>query len=497
MICITVVPESRTLAKADIFNAATQGDIIELCLDHLVKEPDVKDLLSVTTKPIIVSCRRRQDGGKWDGTEDERLLLLRQAIVASPAYIELDLDIAAKIPRYGKVQRVVSFTRSDKPETDIDGIFEQAAKANADVVKFSWPTPTIDAAWPLLQAVSGKRKLPIVGQGMGRAELTFSLLGRKCGSPWLYAALEKGMEAYPGQITVSELDDLYHWREITPQTSLIAVAGFGTSQTITTKVLNVAFREMGLNVRCLPIIPSNMGQLKKMLEMLKIKAVFVAGPLGRQLLPLAEHIDPQDANSHAIDLLLKRDDGWHGYNTLWRSGLKLLEQVLTKTSSSTTKKPLESRNVIVLGNGGIAQTMVYAVTQRKGLVSICGPSEKDSQEIATQNHCRFVPFAKLYETLFDVAILADPELKAGNAHGFINPALFRPQMTMLDVTAPPTENPLGKEARLRGCRTVSPRDIFADQLSTQFKALTGKELPPAALEAGWALLGDEAEDEVV
>ena len=101
MICITVTPTSRTLGKVDLFNAASMGDVIELCLDHLEKEPDVKDLISTVSKPIIVSCRRKQDGGQWEGTEDARLMLLRQAIVAGPAYVELDLDIARRIPRFG------------------------------------------------------------------------------------------------------------------------------------------------------------------------------------------------------------------------------------------------------------------------------------------------------------------------------------------------------------------------------------------------------------
>ena len=72
MICITVTPESRTLGKVDILNAAGRGDIVEVCLDRLIKEPDIKELLEVTNKPIIVSCRRKQDGGGWDGSEDER-----------------------------------------------------------------------------------------------------------------------------------------------------------------------------------------------------------------------------------------------------------------------------------------------------------------------------------------------------------------------------------------------------------------------------------------
>ncbi|WP_092052721.1 type I 3-dehydroquinate dehydratase [Planctomicrobium piriforme] len=481
MICITVTPTSRTLVKADLLNAARHGDIIELCLDHFVNEPDVKDLITAVDKPMIVSCRRPQDGGKWKGTEQERLLLLRQAIVAGPAYIELDLDIADQIPRFGKTQRVISFTRLDRPETDIDGVFDAAANAKADIVKFAWPTPTLDAAWPLLAAVSQKRTLPVVGLGLGQAEITFSLLGMKYGSPWIYAALEQGMEAYPGQATVFDLKDIYHSDGITPKTAFVAVAGFGESQTVTTKVLNAGFQHLGGNVRCLPIELGDLRQLKKMLDVLKIRAIIVQGAHGQSLLELAEHVDKHDRQSGYLNLLLKRDDGWHGYNTLWRSSLKAVEAELQPIG-----KTLATQNVMVIGNGGMAQSMVHAITQRQGLVSVCGPDDKRAQHTAQVNNCRFVPFQNLYETLSDIVILADPQISSGTRHGQINPSLFRPNMTVLDVSNLPIENSLMQEARDRGSKVISSANIYMDQLNGQFKAVTGKDLPESAYVAGLA-----------
>jgi len=234
--------------------------------------------------------------------------------------------------------------------------------------------------------------------GLGRADLTFSLLGQKYGSPWIYAALERGLEAFPGQATVFELDETYSCREIDKHTVFIAIAGFGETQTITTRVLNAAFKQIGANVRCLPIELGDVKMLKKMLDVLKVKAILVSEGNGKRLLPLAEHIDKHDAQSEYIDLLLRLDDGWHGYNTLWRSGLKALENSL----GGDAKRPLERHNVLVLGNGGMAQSMVYGVAHRKGMVSICGPNDKESQQIASTNECRMVPYAKLYETLADV-----------------------------------------------------------------------------------------------
>lgn len=479
MICVTVTPTSRTLAKADLLNATRQGDIVELCLDHFHKEPDVKDLISAINKPMIVSCRRPQDGGKWQGTEEERLLLLRQAIVAGPAYIELDLDIAPQIPRFGKTQRVISFTRLDRPESDIDSIFNEAAAAKADIVKFTWPTPTLDAAWPLLAAVTRKRSLPVVGMGLGPAELTFSLLGAKYGSPWIYAALEKGMEAYPGQATVFELIETYHCRSIDSKTALIAVVGFGPSQVLTTRIFNAGFQQLGMNARCLPIELGDVGALKKMLDALKIKAVLVQGAHGDALLPLADVIDPADVRSGAVNLLFKQKESWHGVNTLWKAALKALEAEMSSRS-----RPLAQVNTLVLGSTGLAQAMVTSIAQHRGPVSLCSPDDKAARRLADACQCRFVPFQNLYETLTDLVVIADPRLVAGTRHGQLNPSLFRPAMTVLDVANLPLNTALLEEARQRGSRVIDGFELYSQLIRAQFRAMTGQELSDAAIAQG-------------
>jgi 3-dehydroquinate dehydratase / shikimate dehydrogenase len=479
MLCITVTPTSRTLAKVDLLNAASQGDIVELCLDNLAKEPDFKELLSVTTKPVIVSCRRPQEGGHWKGTDEQRISLLRQAIVAGPAYIELDLETAPSIPRFGSVQRVISFTRLDRPEHDIDGIFDEAAQANADVVKFHWPTPTIDDAWPLLAAVSQKKRLPIVGMGIGRPELTFSLLGTKYGSPWVYAALEKGMEAHQGQASVFELTDIYHLRDIDRQTTFVAIAGFDEAAIISTRVFNAAFAQQGLNVRCLPIQIGDLQRVRKMLDVLKIRAILVFGQTGVEILPLAEHVDKVDFQTQFLDLLLRRDDGWHGYNSIWRSAVHALEAALGKTQSG--HRPLEKHNVMVLGTGGVARAMAYSLAERKGIVTISGPNDKEAKKIAELMGCRCVPFHNMYDTLVDVLVIADPALKCGTSHGSINPSLLRPSMIVVDVANPPLVHPLLAEATERGCRTVASQAIYEHQVAAQYRVIAGKDLPREVL----------------
>ena len=481
MICISITPESRQLAKVDIFNAEKQCDIVEVCLDRLHKEPDVKDLIEDCKKPVLVSCRNFNEGGNFKGTEEERLLLLRQAILANPAYIEMDVDTAHKIPRFGKVQRVVSFISLDRPLGDINQIFDEAIAAKADVVKCTWPTQTLEAAWPLLAAVSQKRSLPVVGLGLGRCGLTFSLLGRKYGSPWIYAALEKGMEAFPGQPTVGDLDDHYRWRQVGPKTRFIGVVGFNETEVAVTKVLNAAFDQMDMNTRCLPFDFKATDQLAKMLDVLKIPAIIATPACGRQVMPLAQHMDETTKQSQYADVLLKQPEGWTAYNLVWKLALKALENKLGKQSAED--RPLDRRNAIILGSGGLAQAMAVGIKKRNGLVSLTSGDDDEAQHVAQALDIRCVPNAKLYETLVDVVVLTVPNLDYRLKKQPISPSLLRPGMGFLDITNPPNESDLCEEARARGCKVVEPKEVFAEYIAALFKSLTGQELPKEALSA--------------
>jgi len=481
MICISVTPTSRKLAKVDILNASRNCDMIEVCLDHLAKEPDVGDLISGFDKPILVSCRRKADGGHFTGTEEQRLGLLRQAIGAGPDYIELELDIAGSVPRFGKTKRVISYTSIDRPLGKIDDIFIEAYKANADVVKFTCPTPNLDAAWPLLAAVAKKRELPVVGMGLGRPGITFSLLGRKFGSPWIYAALEKGMEAHEGQPSIFELDELYDWKEIGEKTKLVGVVGFGPRETLTVRILNAGFKLLEKETRCLPLEIGGLDKLAKRLETLRVNMLVVRPELSTEALEFAEHAEEAAQQSGYADLLLKQKNGWNAYNMIWRSALKAIEDKLGKENSDD--RPLDRRNVLVVGANGTAQAMIHGIHRRKGVVSVTAPNDKQAQRVAKQFGIRVVPFASLYDTLADLVILTDPNLKMGHKKSEMNAGYFRTHMTVLDVCRLPSDSPFCFEARQRGCKIVEPADVYIDQLSAQFKAIAGQDLPVEAYQS--------------
>jgi 3-dehydroquinate dehydratase / shikimate dehydrogenase len=476
MLCISVAPVSRKLAKADLLNAAGQCDLIELCLDHLLKEPDVGEMLQGIPKPILVACRRPQDGGKFEGTEEERMTLLRQAIVAGPQYVELDLETAPKVPRFGKTKRVISVISLDGPPDDVDEVYNEAASRNADVIKFAWPASTFEAVWPLLKIISQKRQVPTIGLAIGRAALTLALLGRALDVPWSYAALERGLESVPGQPTVHDLKDIYCWDDIGPKTRFVALAGpVDRQMAATARALNAAFRKIDDRHRCLPLPIQSFERLGERLERLKIKSILVAPEMARSAVEHAQKREGSAEPSGYADLMLHQSDGWTAYHTLWRHAARGLENRLGRKDDQD--RPLDRRTVLVVGCGGMAQSFIHGVQRSKGIVSVTAANEKGAQQLAQKFSLRHVPFHNLYDTLADVVVIAEPSIQLGSGKADINPGYFRPTMTVMDLSAMPDDTPILEEARSRGCKVVEPADVFRSLLAAQFESLTGKQFP--------------------
>jgi 3-dehydroquinate dehydratase/shikimate dehydrogenase len=480
MLCISVAPVSRKLAKADLLNAARQCDLVELCLDHFLKEPDVGDILQGIGKPILIACRSSQSGGRFDGTDEERRTLLRQAIVAGPEYIELDLESAAKIPRFGKTKRIVSVTSLNGPPTDLESIFEEAAKVNADMIKFAWPTPTFESAWPMIKTIGQRRALPCVGLGIGRAAVSIAILGRKLGVPWSYAALEKGLETIPGQPTVTDLRETYLWDDLDPKTQIVGLLGPVDGQMATiARTLNRGFRAMGDPIRCLPLPVQSFDRLRERLEKLKITAALAGPDASAGATTFVDKREGSAEPSGYADLLMRRADGWIGYNMLWRHALAAIEARFGKKEPKD--RPLERRNVLVFGSGGVARAVIYGIQRRGGIASVTGPDDKASQELAQRFQVRHIPFHNIYDTLTDIVVFAEP-IALGHRKTEINGGYFRSSMTVMDLSAMPDDSPLLAEARVRSCRIVEPVDVFRAHIGSQFEALSGKKLPNSLFE---------------
>src|SRR3954452_16830670 len=90
-ICVVIGRTRHNMMQMEIQEAAKRGaKLIELRLDFLAKAPDFKRLLADKPCPMIATVRRSQDGGRFTGSEEDRLVLLRQAIVSGFDWVDIE-----------------------------------------------------------------------------------------------------------------------------------------------------------------------------------------------------------------------------------------------------------------------------------------------------------------------------------------------------------------------------------------------------------------------
>src|SRR5262249_35481332 len=154
MICISIAQESRRLLLADMVNAAKQCDLLEVRLDRLGKAPDIGEILAHKPKPVVFSCHRKSDGGDWAGTEEERLTLLRQCIVSKADYVEIELDVADQIRKFGPTKRVIAYSNLHETPSYVADIYQEAQTKAADVIKIVAHARTAEEAWPLVKILA-------------------------------------------------------------------------------------------------------------------------------------------------------------------------------------------------------------------------------------------------------------------------------------------------------------------------------------------------------
>jgi len=136
MICVSIGRGRHRHVIAEHKHLVQQGaELVELRLDYINGQVNLKRLIADRPCPVVISCRRERDGGKYTGSEEERVLLLRTAIAEGVEYIDLESDIAAGIPRFGSTKRIVSLHDFRKTPDDLAAVHRRLSQMDADIVK--------------------------------------------------------------------------------------------------------------------------------------------------------------------------------------------------------------------------------------------------------------------------------------------------------------------------------------------------------------------------
>ncbi|HLJ95210.1 MAG TPA: shikimate dehydrogenase [Gemmataceae bacterium] len=476
-ICVVIGRTRHKMVQIEIQEAAKRGaQMIELRLDFLAKAPDFKRLLANKPCALVATVRRPQDGGRWPGSEEERRMLLRQAIVGGFDWVDVETDIAEQIRRFKDVKRIVSYHNLREVPADLEKIHERMCQQDPDVVKLA-----ITAQHPVdnlrvLKLVKNASR-PTVAFCMGDLGIPSRILGARFGAPFTYAAFNKERGIAPGILSYEELKRIYHYGRINKETKSFGVLGDPVAHSLSPLIHNAAFAALGINGIYVPFrVPrGGLEDFLKQFDQLPVYGYSVTIPHKEAAANLAHEKGEAVDLIHAANTLVRGEAGFIAYNTDFQA---IRDSLLANLSADGLPASLHSRTVLILGAGGVARAVAHALQRAGAAVAIANRTYDRAVKLAEEVDCRAVDWAARHNVVCDTLINCTSVGMHPNVdESPIHPSFLKPGLVVMDIVYTPETTLLVKEARSRGCRVLTGVDMFVRQAALQFELFTGEQAP--------------------
>jgi len=256
-ICVTVVGRDTEAIRKARAAAEPDADLVELRLDSMAR-PDAAGALADRRKPAIVTCRPLREGGMFDGAEEERLRILRDAHALGAEFIDVewDADVRGLIAERAGRGVIVSRHVFDGTPSDAQAILGGLRTAGGEIAKLAVMTERLSDLHTLIEGSRADRSSILIG--MGRTGVATRVLAGHFGSRWTYA----GAGIAPGQIPVHRLLGEYHFRRVRPDAAVYAILGRPVVDSLSPAMHNAGFAALGLNAVYVPLETRDLADLR-------------------------------------------------------------------------------------------------------------------------------------------------------------------------------------------------------------------------------------------
>jgi len=217
-ICVAIGEKSISKMSDLALKSESQADLIEFRLDYLevIDFIELEKLLEKMKIPIIITVRRKEEGGKfYEGEEEEREETLKKCIGLRPDFIDIELSspfLKSTFVDFAKMNGVKiigsyhSFQETPPTHVLLKKI-DTASRLDLDVVKIITYAEEIEDNLTILSLHRSAKKylkgIEIVAFCMGENGLISRVLCPLFGSKFTFASF--GAPTAPGQISIQKM----------------------------------------------------------------------------------------------------------------------------------------------------------------------------------------------------------------------------------------------------------------------------------------------------
>jgi 3-dehydroquinate dehydratase/shikimate dehydrogenase len=427
--------------------------------------------------PAILTVRRRRDGGVYTGSERERIGILRHGLAGPFQFVDLESDLpdSALLPPPATTV-VRSFHDTVGTPHNLDLQAAACARNPAEVPKIAVLARTVRELRSLI-SVGRRLRRPHIVLAMGDFGVPTRLLAQRLGSMLTYSSAGATLGA-PGHLDPVQLARDYRVATVGPETAVFGIAGSPVLHSRSPRIHNAGFRHAGRDAIYVPLLGERLDILLEISDWLGVRGLSVTIPHKEAAAASLSHADETVTATGACNTLLRREDGWHGFNTDVAGFIAPLE--------ARGQPRASGGGALVVGAGGVARAAVYALRRAGMRVLVAGRSPARAMALAQQFDAEWV---SLTDTEFAAAAHAYRDLivQASSAgmhpQELIDPIAPLPLSgteVVYDLVYSPALTPLMKRAQDSGCVTIGGMEMLLAQAYAQFRLFVGEEYPESA-----------------
>ncbi len=511
MICLSC-PGSTIEADLELIkNNLDYIDMAEIRADFLLPDqmPLLRDFPEQAGLPCILTYRWPKDGGRENeavgaagGPEglnpsaiESRCRIIHEALSGGWAFIDLEEDADAECELQLVKSAEAAGTRVIISFHDFTGVPDNLAQRMIDNSRGDRFIPKA-AVMPqssndLLKLVDVYKRLeevkhtsqgysctngPLLSDyilvGMGPIGFPSRIMAGAWGSMLTFCSAGS-VSAAPGHIRPRDLVEIYNYRHLNAGTKVFGIIGRPVMHTKSPEIHNAAIRKHGIDAVYLPFETPDPEMLLENAGKLNLHGLSVTIPYKQRVISAADSVDESVDAIGACNTLVFQN-GWRGSNTDWLGFLAPLEKILSG------KTPVKGCSALVIGAGGAARAVVYALASRGADVTVANRTVEKAEALAADFGCRGTGLDALTEerraerSPYRIVVQTtsagmEPDIDGNPVPGFD----FRGVEIAYDLIYAPEKTVFLKQAEAAGCIVMNGFPMLKAQADEQFRLFTG------------------------
>ena len=485
-ICVPVCARDIDEMRDAIERAAEGADIIELrldCLEDLDAASRILDQARNFERPLILTLRCPEQGGHSSIDYDSRRRFWSSLKPpATDCFFDLEYALVQDLPSAERFeadwkQVICSHHDFNGVPPDLEQIFQVMAATRAGIIKIAVQANDATDCLPIFKLLEQAQRegRELIAIAMGPAGMMTRVLGPSRGSFLTYGSLDDESATAPGQLTATQLREVYQINRINLETEIMGLVGYPLSHSLSPAIHNAAFTAAGLNGVYLPFQTRDVGQfIGRMVNprtrevVWNLRGLGVTIPHKTTVMPWLDWIDPIASQIGAVNTIAIKDERLLGYNTDAQGFLVPLRDRFG---------PLRNARCALIGAGGAARAALWALIKEGANVDLFARDVERAAETAADFGVPCHQLSRADLAGFDIVVNSTP-LGMSGANENLTPvtgAQLHGVRLAYDLVYNPIETVFLREAGAAGCDTLNGLEMLLAQAAEQFRLWTGKE----------------------